>query len=48
LYAQNFPDHASTIQALRGFEYTNAELLREFNRYINLLEGVYGVDAGKK
>lgn len=48
LYAREFPDDANTIQALRGFEYKNAELLREFDRYVNLLEGVYGPDAGKK
>lgn len=48
LYAREFPDDKHTIQALRGFEYKNAELLREFDRYINLLEGVYGKDAGKK
>ncbi len=48
LYAATFPEDTSTIQALRGFEYKNAELLRKFDRYINLLEGVYGKDAGKK
>lgn len=47
LYARDFPDDRSTIQALRGFEYKNAELLREFDRYVNLLEGVYGKDTGK-
>lgn len=48
MYASAFPDEHATIQAMRGFEYKNAELLREYNRYINLLEGVYGKDAGKK
>jgi len=48
MYASAFPDDKATIQAMRGFEYKNAELLREYNRYINLLEGVYGTDAGKK
>ncbi len=48
LYAQELPEDTNTIQALRGFEYKNAELLREFDRYVNLLEGVYGPDAGKK
>jgi UDP-glucose 6-dehydrogenase len=48
LYAASFPEDTSTIQALRGFEYKNAELLREFDRYVNLLEGVYGPGAGKK
>jgi UDP-glucose 6-dehydrogenase len=48
LYAAAFPEDASAIQALRGLEYKNAELLREYNRYIDLLEGVYGPDAGKK
>ena len=48
LYAREFPNDHSTIQALRGFEYKNAELLREFDRYVNLLEGVYGPGAGEK
>lgn len=46
LYAREFPADHSTIQALRGFEYKNTELLREFDRYVNLLEGVYGPGAG--
>ncbi len=46
LYAAAKPNDASAIEALRGFEYKNAELLRAFNRYIHLLEGVYGKDAG--
>ncbi len=48
LYAVTFPDDKNTIQALRGFEYKNAELLREYDRYVDLLEGVYGPGAGKK
>lgn len=48
LFAEAFPEDASTIQALRGFEYKNAELLREFDRYVDLLEGVYGKNAFKK
>ena len=48
LYAATLPEDKATIQAMRGFEYKNAELLREFDRYINLLEGVYGPGAGKK
>lgn len=48
LYVAAFPKDTSTIQALRGFEYKNAELLREFDRYVNLLEGVYGPGAGEK
>lgn len=48
LYTASFPEDTSTIQAMRGFEYKNAELLREFDRYVNLLEGVYGPGAGKK
>jgi len=48
LYAAAFPEDTSTIQALRGFEYKNAELLREYDRYLNLLEGVYGKGAGEK
>lgn len=48
MYAREFPADHSTIQALRGLEYKNAELLREFDRYINLLEGVYGPGAGEK
>lgn len=48
LYSASFPEDKSTIQAFRGFEYKNAELLREFDRYVNLLEGVYGPGVGKK
>ncbi len=48
LYATAFPQDKSTIQALRGFEYKNAELLREYDRYVGLLEGVYGEGAGEK
>lgn len=48
LYAEEFPNDATTISALRGFEYKNAELLREYDRYVNLLEGVYGKGAGTK
>ena len=48
LFAKEFPEDKNAIQALRGFEYKNAELLREFNRYTNLLEGVYGPGAGQK
>jgi UDPglucose 6-dehydrogenase len=48
MFAATFPEDTSTIQALRGFEYKNAELLREFDRYVDLLEGVYGPGMGKK
>lgn len=48
LYADAFPGDTNAIAALRGLEYKNAELLREFDRYIALLEGVYGPDAGKR
>ncbi len=48
LYAAAVPGDVAAIQALRGLEYKNAELLRTFNRYLHLLEGVYGPDAGKK
>jgi len=48
LYATTFPNDKNAIQALRGFEYKNAELLREFNRYVDLLEGVYGKGVGIK
>ncbi len=48
LYEKNFPEDKSTLQAFRGFEYKNNEFLREYDRYVNLLEGVYGPDAGKK
>lgn len=48
MFAEAFPEDKHTIQALRGFEYKNAELLREFDRYVDLLEGVYGPGAGEK
>jgi UDPglucose 6-dehydrogenase len=48
LFAATFPNDKNTIQALRGLEYKNAELLREYDRYVDLLEGVYGPGAGKK
>ena len=47
LFAKTFPHDMNAIMALRGLEYKNAELLRAANRYINLLEGVYGPEAGK-
>ncbi len=47
LYEKNFPDNKNAIMAFRGFEYKNNEFLREYDRYVNLLEGVYGPDAGK-
>lgn len=48
MYQKMFPHEESAINALRGFEYKNNELLRENNRYIELLEGVYGKGAGIK
>ncbi|HEV7449308.1 MAG TPA: hypothetical protein VGP13_02085 [Candidatus Paceibacterota bacterium] len=48
LYAEAFPTDHSAIAALRGLEYKNAKLLREFDRYVDLLEGVYGKDAGTR
>lgn len=48
LYEKTFPEDKDAIQAFRGFEYKNNEFLRTYDRYINLLEGVYGKDAGKK
>lgn len=48
LYEKTFPGDKDAIQAFRGFEYKNNEFLRTYDRYINLLEGVYGKDAGKK
>lgn len=48
MYAAALPEDTSTINALRGFEYKNAELLRKFDRYTALLEGVYGPDAGRQ
>lgn len=48
LYAAAFPDDRDAIAALRGFEYKNAQLLRQFDRYIDLLEGVYGPEAGRR
>lgn len=48
LYEKTFPEDRDAIQAFRGFEYKNNEFLREYDRYINLLEGVYGKNAGKK
>lgn len=48
LYAERLPEEKSAIMAIRGLEYKNGELLREFDRYINLLEGVYGAGAGIK
>ncbi len=48
LYAQEFPQDIAAVSALRGFEYKNAELLRDYDRYVNVLEGVYGTGAGTK
>ncbi len=45
MFAKEFPDDANAIQALRGLEYKNVELLKEFDRYMNLVEGVYGKDG---
>jgi len=46
LYAKTFPKDIDGIMALRGFEYKNSEFLRAADRYIHLLEGVYGPGAG--
>lgn len=48
LYEKTFPEDREGIMAFRGFEYKNNEFLRTYDRYINLLEGVYGKDAGIK
>jgi UDP-glucose 6-dehydrogenase len=48
MYTKLFPDEWNAIMAMRGFEYKNAELLRNADRYIDLLEGVYGKGAGIK
>ena len=48
LYSQTFPDDKDAINAFRGFEYKNSQFLREFDRYVDLLEGVYGDGAGRK
>jgi len=42
MYENLFPEEENAIMALRGFEYKNAELLQKSNRYLDLLEGVYG------
>jgi len=48
MYSAAFPDDRHAIAVLRGLEYKNAELLREFDRYVDLLEGVYGKGDGDK
>ncbi len=48
LFAKEFPDDANAIAALRGLEYKNAQLLRQFDRYVDLLEGVYGPETGER
>lgn len=48
LYEKTFPEDKEGIMAFRSFEYKNNEFLRTYDRYINLLEGVYGKDAGIK
>ena len=48
LYADHFPEDTHTVSALRGFARKNAELLREYDRYVDLLEGVYGPGMGEK
>lgn len=48
MYAETLPQEEAAIGALRGLAQKNAELLRDFDRYVNLLEGVYGPDFGKR
>lgn len=48
LYEKTFPRDKDAIMAFRGFEYKNNGFLREYERYIDLLEGVYGKGAGSK
>lgn len=50
LFAKEFPDDKNAIAAFRGLEYKNAELLCAYNRYIDLVKGVYGEvpDVSKK
>ena len=47
MYEQAFPEDADAITLMRGLEYKNSKFLRDADRYIDLLEGVYGIDAGK-
>jgi UDP-glucose 6-dehydrogenase len=47
LYATMNPTDTHTIAAWRAFEYKNAELLRAYDRYVHLVEGVYGPGAGE-
>ncbi len=47
MYENAFPDDADAIMLMRGLEYKNSKFLRDADRYIDLLEGVYGEDAGK-
>jgi UDP-N-acetyl-D-mannosaminuronate dehydrogenase len=48
LYSDALPHDTHTIEALRGFAWKNAELLREYDRYVDLLEGVYGKGMGER
>ncbi len=42
MYAKEFPNDHHAISALRGLEYKNVELLCAYDRYIDLVKGVYG------
>lgn len=46
MYTESFPDEEATVATLRGLAEKNATLLREYNRYTDLLDGVYGNEFG--
>lgn len=47
MYASDLPEKKKSLAVLRAMEYKNAELLRDFDRYVDILESVYGKDAHK-
>jgi UDP-glucose 6-dehydrogenase len=47
IYSEELGENKTSINFLRAMEYKNAELLRKYNRYIDILESVYGKDFFK-
>ena len=47
LYADTMPDKKKSLAVLRAMEYKNAELLQEFDRYVDILESVYGRNTNR-
>jgi UDP-glucose 6-dehydrogenase len=42
LYAEMFGEESESVKMLRAMEYKNVEVLKKFDRYVDIVESVYG------